>query len=135
MGTEKDPATLQNEGWFYILHFVEKLHHAQHYTGIARDVDERYREHITGRGAKIVRAAVEAGIKIVIAQRMPMYWPEAPAIERRFKSLKNTPKYCPICVRLKRLRQLQLTLFFYHQTKKRNVLRKKRGGAGAPPEA
>ncbi len=79
----------------YIIHFDEKLAHAQHYVGYCKE--ERFAirmfEHGAGIGAKILRALVEKGIHYRIANTFP----GDRILERRIKNQKNTRRYCPIC--------------------------------------
>lgn len=58
----------------YMLKFTGKVGgRAQYYIGYCADgrVQERYQEHITGRGAAICRAAVEQGHSILLAHIFP----------------------------------------------------------------
>lgn len=82
----------------YILHFDRKFskrHTTQHYVGYCKDgrLSERIKEHRSGKGAAITRAARKKGIGFSVAATMPGDRAE----ERRIKSNKNTPRMCPIC--------------------------------------
>lgn len=99
--------TAASIGWVYLWHFSRPLGNlanvraqAQHYCGYADDPDgdtagleRRAAEHLAGRGAKITRAAVAAGIEIslVMAWRAPL------AFEKQIKARKEAPRLCPIC--------------------------------------
>lgn len=79
----------------YILHFSRPLFHARHYIGYTGfdDLEIRMKRHLSGRGAKIMKAAVEAGITFEIAAILPGDRTE----ERRLHRLNNTAKICPLC--------------------------------------
>lgn len=51
----------------YILKFEPQFRHAKYYLGWCRDgtFKKRLGMHLTGRGAKIVKRAIEAGIDII----------------------------------------------------------------------
>ena len=44
------------KGTVYLIHFDEKLAHAQHYIGWATDLEKREKEHRSGKGARIINA-------------------------------------------------------------------------------
>lgn len=79
----------------YLLHFDRKLSHAQHYLGYAdRKLENRIKQHRTGKGASLTRAAVEAGITLNLVRT----WEGGDrTLERQLKRRKNSPKLCPIC--------------------------------------
>lgn len=82
-------------GTFYTLHFEPPFKHARHYSGwTSRDVSERLREHLAGKGSPLVKAAADAGVAVVIARIVP-------GVDRHFeraqKEGKNVPRTCPIC--------------------------------------
>ena len=86
----------------YLLHFERPIGdlsnphgQAQHYLGYAeRDVEARLAVHLTGRGAKIVKAAVQQGIKIELIR----VWPGGDrTFERRLKRANNLPRLCRRC--------------------------------------
>jgi hypothetical protein len=74
----------------YIIEFSERLHHAGYYVGMCGDkrVMERFREHCSGRGAHITRAAVERGISLTLLAVFPGFRDE----ELKIKQRKNTPR-------------------------------------------
>lgn len=80
----------------YLIHFDEKLHHAQHYLGFAEGEDEtaRLERHRAGSGAKILRACNVAGIGYKVVR----IWPNGTRdFERSLKKKKNTRALCPVC--------------------------------------
>lgn len=81
----------------YLIHFDEKLAHAQHYIGFA-DIPVRRRldRHRSGNGSKLIRAVLANGIEI----RLARVWsgPEVDRVfERGLKNRRNARKLCPIC--------------------------------------
>lgn len=77
----------------YLLHFDPPYRHAGHYIGWTEDLEGRLRDHLSGRGSPLVRAAVEAGSLVVVAR----LWPDR---DRRFeRRLHNThgSRLCPRC--------------------------------------
>jgi hypothetical protein len=101
--------TAQSVGWCYLLHMSRPLGNtanaramAQHYSGWADDptgdgvgLEHRIAEHLAGRGAKITRAAVAAGIEISLVAT----WRAPLAFEQYLKRRKEAPRLCPICCR------------------------------------
>jgi predicted GIY-YIG superfamily endonuclease len=88
-------------GIVYLIHFSEKLHHAQHYLGYCEDgnLAARMERHMSGNGSKLLKAVVEAGIEFQVAEA----WPDADReLERKLKNSKNTKRLCPICEALER---------------------------------
>lgn len=79
----------------YILHFDPPLHRARHYMGYTgfEDAEERLKRHLSGRGARIVAAAVAAGCKVEVTAVLPGDRNE----ERRLKRMGNTRRLCPLC--------------------------------------
>jgi hypothetical protein len=94
-------------GWTYLLHMSRPLGNlsnvraqAQHYVGYADDpigdgvsLERRIAEHLAGRGAKITRAAVAAGIEIELVA----VWRAPLSFEKQLKRRKEAPRLCPIC--------------------------------------
>ena len=81
-------------GTVYLLHFDRPLKHAQHYLGWAKDHMDRVNTHMGGRGAKIVAAAVAAGIQAELVRT----WPNRDrGFERKLKNRKNARGLCPVC--------------------------------------
>ena len=81
-------------GYIYLLHFDEKLHHAQHYIGYTEDLNARMDRHMSGLVSKLVRAVVEAGITFKIAK----VWEGDRALERKLKNKKKARLLCPCCI-------------------------------------
>lgn len=80
----------------YLVHFDQKLSHAQHYLGSARNVDARIAHHRAGSGAKILKAANEHGITWNVVRT----WEagnDGRKLERQLKNRKNAKKLCPAC--------------------------------------
>lgn len=77
----------------YLIHFNSPIAHARHYCGVAKDIDARFVEHITGRGARLTQVAVERGIEMKIVRTWPN---EGRKFERKLKDGSLTD-LCPIC--------------------------------------
>lgn len=87
----------------YLLHFEEQYQHVQHYLGFTDDskyetdraVETRLSYHMTGRGSRLMKAVVKAGIGVSVAR----VWPHASRdFERRLKKSHGHRVFCPICV-------------------------------------
>lgn len=86
--------THQTEGTIYLIHFDEKLCHAQHYIGFTTNLDKRLELHRKSRGAKIIAAINQLGLP----WRLARTWEKRPkAFERELKNCKNAKQLCPIC--------------------------------------
>ena len=87
----------------YLLHFANPLYHARHYCGwTPNGVEQRLATHLSGNGAKLVKAVVANGSAVVVARIWECSnWQEARQQERRMKNTHNLPSYCPVCRRLK----------------------------------
>lgn len=84
----------------YIIHFSKPFKHAQHYIGIAEDAEKRFKRHLAGNGARLIRAAVQANIGIEFTKHIISThdgYSVAKAEEKRIKSHKNHKKRCPEC--------------------------------------
>ncbi|WP_205704062.1 hypothetical protein [Candidatus Chloroploca sp. Khr17] len=84
----------------YLLHFETPLGNpdnpramASHYIGWAHDLAGRMRDHRSGHGAALTRAANERGISYQVVAT----WPGDRALERWIKLRKCAPRLCPIC--------------------------------------
>ena len=77
----------------YLLHFEEKLAHAQHYLGSTDDLEARLACHRKGNGARLMQVITEQGI----AWRLARTWPGGRRQERALKRYKASPRLCPIC--------------------------------------
>jgi hypothetical protein len=81
-------------GEIYLLHFDRKYAHAQHYLGWALDHKPRVENHRKGRGAKLTRAAADAGIGMRVAR----VWRNVTRFdERRLHRWNNNSDLCPVC--------------------------------------
>jgi len=90
----------------YLIHFENKLSHAQHYIGYCEDgrLDQRFAEHLAGTGANILKVCNERGIKYEVARTWAKWGRKK---ERFLKNTKSAPKYCPICREEKQQQRLQ----------------------------
>ncbi len=87
----------------YLIHFSEPFGHAKHYTGsTTRSVEERFAEHVAGKGANLTAKVVAAGIGLTLAR----VWDGDRAMETRLKYRGNVARtgvkqgmsrYCPLC--------------------------------------
>jgi predicted GIY-YIG superfamily endonuclease len=79
----------------YLLHFDPPLHHARHYLGWASDIDKRLARHMSGKGARLVKAVIEAGCRVELVA----VWEGASRDEERRMKNSNAvgKRYCPIC--------------------------------------
>lgn len=79
----------------YLIHFSEKLHHAQHYLGfVESDLMQRIELHLNNRGAKLLAAVNNEGIRWQVVR----VWLEGDRyFERKLKNQKKSRRYCPIC--------------------------------------
>jgi hypothetical protein len=93
------PWTAETPGYVYLLHFARPLGNltnpraqARHYVGFSDDLEGRLVEQLAGRGAKIVAAALKAGITFEVFS-----WPAPLAVEKLIKATKKAARYCPTC--------------------------------------
>jgi predicted GIY-YIG superfamily endonuclease len=91
----------------YLLHFCPAYKHAAHYLGWADDIPARLREHLAGRGARLVQVAVEAGCTVHLVR---VWQNQDRKCERRLKKRKKSPCLCPVCKGKRTLEQIQLSL-------------------------
>jgi predicted GIY-YIG superfamily endonuclease len=79
----------------YLIHFTEKLHHAQHYIGFVEgDLGQRITLHKMSRGAKLLAAVNEQKIEWQVVR----IWPAADRhFERKLKNYKKARCFCPLC--------------------------------------
>ena len=80
-------------GTVYLLHFDRPYEHARHYTGWTADLAARLEEHRTGRGARLLAVAREAGIGWTLART----WTGDRARERQLKNEGGASRRCPEC--------------------------------------
>ena len=80
----------------YLLHFERPIYGAQHYLGWSVDIRRRVRLHLNGRGARLTRQALRAGIGVELVR----IWPSV-ARKHEYVLKRRTPKrYCPRCHRI-----------------------------------
>lgn len=79
----------------YLIHFEEKLHHAQHYLGfVERNLKQRIKKHRKNKGAKLLAAINNKGILWVVVR----VWQEGDRnFERKLKNRKKARCICPVC--------------------------------------
>jgi predicted GIY-YIG superfamily endonuclease len=79
----------------YLIHFSQKLSHAQHYLGfVDGNLKRRIRLHKSGRGAKLLAAVNLNGIDWQVVR----VWPEGDReLERKLKNYKKARCFCPVC--------------------------------------
>lgn len=80
----------------YLLHFEPSFKHAKHYVGYTTrdDVNDRVAEHLSGRGARLVRLAAAASCEVTLAR----IWRDVPRkFELKIKGRSVRPR-CPICM-------------------------------------
>lgn len=82
----------------YPLHFHRRYYPAGHYTGMTACLDARLALHRRGRGARLMKAIVSAGItfEVVRLGKVDTY-EEARALERALKRRHDGPALCPVC--------------------------------------
>lgn len=81
-------------GTVYLLHFERSYYHARHYLGFtSQGLEERIREHQSGRGARLLAVIVNAGISFELART----WRGGRRLERRIKNLGGATDVCPMC--------------------------------------
>jgi predicted GIY-YIG superfamily endonuclease len=80
----------------YLLHFERRVSNCQHYLGFTRDdrLNERLSEHLSGRGANLVKRVLAHGVAIYLARVFPNLTANE---ERRLKTASHFDKLCPIC--------------------------------------
>lgn len=86
----------------YVLHFVDpatgaprRLAHAGHYVGFCvRGIDSRLAYHRAGRGSRLVRAALAAGLDFVVAVVSAGTRTDERRIKRRGSAARES---CPVC--------------------------------------
>jgi predicted GIY-YIG superfamily endonuclease len=83
-------------GCVYLIHFDRAYKHARHYLGFSSSdsPDARIEQHRNGNGARLIDVVSMAGIEWDVSR----VWPDKDqAFERRLKSGRHVPRYCPIC--------------------------------------
>ncbi|RPD44078.1 endonuclease [Paracnuella aquatica] len=79
----------------YLIHFQDKLHHAQHYLGfVETNLAQRIQLHLSNRGAKLIAAVNNQGIRWQVVR----VWHKGDRnLERKLKNYKKSRCFCPIC--------------------------------------
>jgi len=79
----------------YLIHFDQKLKHAQHYIGFTTlPVEQRMARHRDKRGAAILRACARVGI----GWNLVRVWEGGDRmLEIALKKRKNASYLCPVC--------------------------------------
>lgn len=86
------------DGYVYLIHIDPPLAHAKHYLGSTIDVTKRMRQHVTGNGNPLLKAAVDAGCNLEIVR--VWHYPEiewARRAEAKLKRQQHNGRYCPVC--------------------------------------
>lgn len=101
--------------YVYLLHFSEPIapgrHTCQHYLGSADNVDERFKLHLTGKGARLCQVALERGIDFEVVKVWEAESGKARQLERQLKRRKEGPNLCPICFSERKRHKWQLSLW------------------------
>ncbi len=79
----------------YLIHFTDKLHHAQHYIGfVEKNLKQRIRKHRNNKGAKLLIAVNAKGIQWEVVR----VWEAGDrTLERQLKNQKKARCLCPVC--------------------------------------
>ncbi len=79
----------------YLIHFSQKLHHAQHYISfVDGDLLQRIAKHKSNKGAKLLAAVNNNGID----WKVVWVWIEGDRLlERKLKNYKKARRLCPVC--------------------------------------
>lgn len=82
-------------GYIYLLHYKDKMSHAQHYVGWTNDIENRIFEHIEGKQdkCKLTYEFAKRNIPFVISK----LWYGTRNDERAIKKHKSQPKHCTCC--------------------------------------
>ncbi len=81
-------------GTVYLIHFDEKLAHAQHYIGFTTNLEQRIATHKSGFGSALMAAVTQNGIGWKVVRT----WENVTrAFERKMHKMNNTARYCPVC--------------------------------------
>jgi len=92
------PRFRPNEKYVYELHFSQRFHHAGHYIGYTSNLEVRLLLHRAGKGAKLTRAVVRAGIAVELVRLWKVEsCEEGHVLERRLKNWHDGAHWCPIC--------------------------------------
>lgn len=90
-----------NKGTVYLIHFLTRYKHAQHYIGFAEEgnLSDRLERHKQGNGARLMEVVTQNGIEWVLAKT----WEDVDRnFERALKNRGGASRICPICQELKK---------------------------------
>lgn len=85
------------QGYIYLLHFDDPLHHAQHYLGCTTCLSGRLEAHALGSGSRLCRALMNMGLHWKLSALGICSAAQMRRVERSIKNAHNLPRYCPIC--------------------------------------
>lgn len=88
---------LKRKGFVYVLHFDRPLCHSQHYVGCTCNLRDRLLTHATGRGARIVAAALERGIGFRLGALGQCNVTVMRRLERHLKDWHGAADQCECC--------------------------------------
>lgn len=83
--------------WIYVLHFDEKLSHAQHYVGCTDNLRPRLQAHATGAGSRLCRELMRRGITWQLGGLFETSHRNMRKLERSLKDQKHASRYCQLC--------------------------------------
>lgn len=83
------------EAGCYLLHFAVPVKGAQHYLGWSVDIQRRMRVHLAGRGARLVKQALRAGVSVELVR----VWALADRHQERVLKRQTPKRYCPVCAK------------------------------------
>lgn len=93
----------------YLLHFERKVGNpdsprgqAGHYLGLTGCLQARVAAHEQGYSAKLLHAVHQAGIRFQVVRTWEaVSYTDGRSLERKLKSLHDSPSLCPICRRIR----------------------------------
>lgn len=88
---------MERAGYVYVLHFDEKLSHAQHYIGCTHELRERLTAHAVGRGSRLCQVLLEKGISWQLGAVGSCSHREIRRKERQLKNWHHSKEFCTIC--------------------------------------
>lgn len=77
----------------YVIHFLDRFHHCQHYVGTTKDLARRLEDHRSGNGSCLMRAI---GLH-QIEWELVVIFPGGHDLERAIKNHHNARAFCPKC--------------------------------------
>lgn len=84
-------------GYIYVLHFDNKLSHAEHYIGCTTQPKDRLISHASGRGSRICQVLIERGIGWRLGMLATCSLTEMRLLERQLKRQHGAQPYCELC--------------------------------------